>query len=147
MKPSISKSTKARLRREEGKTPHFHVEKNKPKQANLGRKKGAQLFRSHICFWWWLRWSRTWLPSQGPEGKYRPFLLAPCSAQRHHWRKKNPCNEVLTVKEKIPHLSFSEKVHTLQGFPLGILLPVTTTGIRNTKPACFSPGGKLCWQD
>lgn len=54
MKPSIFKRTKAPLRKEETKHPHFHVEKNNPKQANLCRKKGTQLLRdrSHICFWW-----------------------------------------------------------------------------------------------
>lgn len=36
---------------------------------------------------------------------------------------------MLTVKEKIPPLSFrgEARIHTLQGFPLGVLWPVLTT--------------------
>lgn len=43
MKPSTFKRAKAPLRKEEGQTPHSHVEKNNPKQTNLGRKKDTQL--------------------------------------------------------------------------------------------------------
>lgn len=73
MKPSTFKRAKAPRRKEEGQTPHSHVEKNNPKQTNLGRKTDTQLLGSHICFCWWLPWSRTGLPVRVQRESTAPF--------------------------------------------------------------------------
>lgn len=148
MKPSTFKSRKARLGTEEGNRTW---KRTNPKQANLGRKKGEQLLRrtsassgdcGEVALGFQVRVQRE---STAPFCQHRVQLSAVTGGKK----KKNPCKEVLTVKEKNLHLSFSreERIHKPQGFPLGIVLPMTTACICNSKPACCVPAGTLCWED
>lgn len=132
------------------------MEKNNPKQTNLGRKKDAQ----HSCS------ARTSASvGAGPgvalgfQSGSRQKVPPPSAstAQRRRWGE-NPCNEVLSGKEKNPHLSSPEegRIHTLQGFHFGVVMkpimkPLPTTAPNSTNPGCrrvhsgyYAGGMELC---